>query len=222
MSNDSNNTAAATDGEGRGAGARRSRGLPADHAQRVALNDEVHARPPQPLVAPLRVSYLALLSPWAQRSREYEQVAALARRYGIGPPERDANHYVADFGTFRLKWERHSEFSRYKFIAQGADPADPFGAPAIDVAPREWIAGLPGEVITAFHVALLPGVEASTDYDGLSQRFFDGNVLIGSDVGGGAATALTDLRIRADGCTRLLLARGSTRAIEGRAARGFG
>jgi hypothetical protein len=32
--------------------------LPANHPQRTELNDEVHARPPEPLVAPSRLSYL--------------------------------------------------------------------------------------------------------------------------------------------------------------------
>jgi hypothetical protein len=41
----------------------------------------VHARPPQSLVAPLRVSYLALLSPWAQRPGEYEKKFARRRQH---------------------------------------------------------------------------------------------------------------------------------------------
>ena len=35
--------------------------LPADHPQRRALNDEVHARPPDNLEAPVRLSYLVLV-----------------------------------------------------------------------------------------------------------------------------------------------------------------
>ena len=36
--------------------------LPADHPLRFELNDEAHARPPEALVPPQRLSYLALLS----------------------------------------------------------------------------------------------------------------------------------------------------------------
>ena len=50
--------------------------LPADHPQRIELNDEVHARPPEPLIAPSRLSYLALLCDAAQRDAG---VAALVR-----------------------------------------------------------------------------------------------------------------------------------------------
>ncbi len=37
--------------------------LPAWHPQRVELNDEVHARPPEALVPPCSISYLALIPP---------------------------------------------------------------------------------------------------------------------------------------------------------------
>ena len=53
--------------------------LPPDHPQRQELNDEVHARPPESLTAPSRLSFLALVSDPAQRSREE---AALARAGG--------------------------------------------------------------------------------------------------------------------------------------------
>ena len=53
--------------------------LPPDHPQRVELNDEVHARPPEMLEAPVRVSFLALLSDQAERDRERALVGRLAR-----------------------------------------------------------------------------------------------------------------------------------------------
>ena len=34
--------------------------LPPDHPLRIELNDEAHARPPEALSAPLRLSFLAL------------------------------------------------------------------------------------------------------------------------------------------------------------------
>ena len=36
--------------------------FPLDHPQRLALADEVHARPPEPLPTPARVSYVAVLT----------------------------------------------------------------------------------------------------------------------------------------------------------------
>src|SRR4051794_403006 len=93
--------------------------LPPDHPQRVELNDEVHARPPEPLVAPCRLSYLALLCDAVQREAGWSTVVDLCRRFRVEPPAAPELHFTADLGPFRLKWERHTEFIRYTFIVEG-------------------------------------------------------------------------------------------------------
>jgi len=47
--------------------------LPSDHPLRLALNEEMHARPPEALSAPLRLTFLALVSDPSMRTREWEQ-----------------------------------------------------------------------------------------------------------------------------------------------------
>ena len=176
--------------------------LPPDHPLRLELSHEVHARPPEALCAPLRLSFLGLYSDQANRDHEWERVAELAARYGHRVPAR-ANHYSADFGPFRLKWERHTEFTRYKFIVAGPCD-DPYGQPALELVPQDWLAGLPGEVMVATHAALLPAPVEPMDYEAISARHFGGNVLIGAEVAGGAGVALTDVRLH-DGFGRLLV-----------------
>ncbi len=178
--------------------------LPANHPQRVELNDEVHARPPERLIAPMRVTYLALFGDAAARDASWMAVNDLARRYGKEPPPPGANHYSADFGPFRIKWERHNEFVRFKFIVAGAEH-DPFHPPAIAAVPEEWVAALPGQIIAAAHVALLPDIQALPHHRDLAEAYFDGHVLIGSAVSGHAATAFTDWRIREDGFSRFVI-----------------
>ena len=95
------------------------------------------------------------------------------------------------------------------FIVEGAAD-DPFTFPAIAVLPAEWVAGLPGQVIVAAHAALLRADSTSTDPEAIHARWFDGNVLVGSAVSGGAATALTDFRIHKDGFSRHLLLNHAT------------
>ena len=74
--------------------------LPADHPQRIELNDEVPARPPEPLVAPSRLSYLALLCDAAQRDAGWLAVSDLCRRYGVEPPAQSGLHFTATLGRF--------------------------------------------------------------------------------------------------------------------------
>ena len=94
--------------------------LPADHPQRRELHAEIHARPPESLSAPLRLAFLALCSDPSNREAEWRHVRELASRYGVVLPEQAGSHLSVDLGPFRLKWERHSEFARYKFVVPGA------------------------------------------------------------------------------------------------------
>jgi uncharacterized membrane-anchored protein len=177
--------------------------IPADHPLRLELNDEVHARPPEALAPPLRLTFLALYSDATQRDREYQHVCSLARRFGATGPPPGATHYSADLGPFRIKWERHTEFTRYKFIVDGPG-SDPFGQPALEVVPAEWLADIPGEVMVASHAALLRAGPAAPDYEAVAAQHFAGNVLVGASIAGGAGIALTDCRIH-DGFGRLLV-----------------
>jgi len=191
--------------------------LPPDHPLRLALNEEVHARPPEALSPPLRLTFLAMYSDprLRDREREREHVAVLAGRYGVQPPPEGASHFSADLGAFRLKWERHSEFARYKFIVAGPS-ADPFADPALAVVPADWLAGLPGTVMVATHAVLLTADVLEPDIERLSVRLFAGNVLVGAGIAGGAGTAFTDFRLH-DGFGRLLLLdRGMSQRQAGR------
>jgi uncharacterized membrane-anchored protein len=192
--------------------------LPADHPQRIELNDEVHARPPEPLVVPSRLSYLALLCDAAQREAGWVAVCALCERYGVQPPAQSVLHFTAELGPFRLKWERHTEFIRFMFIVEGTT-GDPFERPAIAVLPEDWVAALPGQLMVAAHAALIKSDAATIDPQAIGDRWFAGNVPAGAAVSGGAATALTDFRIHADGFSRhLLLDHGTTPWQAGRVA----
>jgi uncharacterized membrane-anchored protein len=184
--------------------------LPVDHPQRRELNDEVHARPPEVLTAPCAISYLVLFSDWTNAEAERGLVGTLVAPAGLAAPAPGTNHFTADLGSWRLRWERHTEFARYTIIAPGG--AEPFAAPAIARVPADWLAALPGELMLATHVALVPRADVTGDADAIGARWFGGNPLLGSGIAGGAATALTDLRIQADGFGRLLVADGGMTA----------
>lgn len=190
--------------------------IPQSHPLRVELNDEVHARPPEALIPPSRISHLALIPPeGAPREQTLGAMQDLARRFGAVEPEPHASHYSADMGPFRIKWERHTEFSRFMVIVPGAGEG-PFQVPAVEALPADWLSSLPGTVIAGAHVALLPDDNRPLDFAQLSSRLFDGNLMLGAELSGGQATAITDFRIHADGFSRfLLLDRGTGRRQAG-------
>jgi uncharacterized membrane-anchored protein len=174
---------------------------PTDHPLRFQLNNEVHARPPDALQTPLRLTYLALVSPWSNRDREWALVAELARRFGVEPPEEAVNHFSADLGPFRLTWERHTEFARYMFAFPGPF-TDAFADDPLGAVPRDWVESLPGELLVGARAVLLRGSPEPLHYETIATENFGGNTLVGSTITDSAARALTDFRIHADGFSR--------------------
>ena len=96
--------------------------LPPDHPSRLALADEVHARPPEPLDTPCRATYIAVLIERENRERERAYIAALCDHYRVPPPASDVTHFSAQLGAIRFKWERHGEFSGFTMLTPGLSP----------------------------------------------------------------------------------------------------
>ncbi|MBI2226413.1 MAG: DUF3422 domain-containing protein [Betaproteobacteria bacterium] len=188
--------------------------IPADHAQRLVLNDEVHARPYAQVEAPERISFVALLAADGGAGAA-DALARLFKRMDRPPPPLDASHVAADLGTFRLKWERHTEFTSYTFFQHGEFGA-PFAANALDAVPADWLATLPGETIVATQVAVAKAPEQLPAVWEIAHRFAD-NPIVGSAIASGAASVFTDFRVHADRMSRfLLLDRGLGRYQTGR------
>ncbi|MEQ9505159.1 MAG: DUF3422 domain-containing protein [Hyphomonas sp.] len=180
--------------------------LPESHEQRYGLSNEVHARPSEPLEGAVKLSCIALTTNWPYSDADREIVAEVTRRYGATPPGPGVKHYSVDLRDFRLIWERHTEFTRYTFIVAAKPGSAAFSATAIESAPADWIAKLPGELIVATHAALMPESTGGPPTHGeLSAQHFSGNALIGSSIAGGAANSVTDFRLHADGFSRFLV-----------------
>lgn len=172
---------------------------PSEHPQRLLLYSEVHARPPEPIQAPARLSYIVLLG-----DSSLEPLRELCARYGADQPALDASHFSADLGPFRVRFERHTEFSRYLFIINDLGQGL-FEKTAIDSVPSDWLEGLTGEIMVAYNIAIVEQGALPAGEEAISKKFFSGNTLVGSKFSGGKGRALTDLRVHADGFGRLVV-----------------
>lgn len=177
--------------------------LPPDLPERVALAEEVHARPPEPLRAPTDASYVAVLVEADARAQELRHLAQLCEQFRQTPPAADAVHWSGSLGELRLKWERHGEFSGYTLLAPG-DGGTPFERPPAGRLPAGWLARLPGRTVFAAHAQLLPA-DAAPPREELQARCFAGHALVGAEVGNGAGLAYSDFRIHGDGFGRFVL-----------------
>lgn len=174
--------------------------LPPDYALRQSLNDEVHARPPAPLLAPARVAFLALLTEASEAPREHQSLLALAAHFGHQAPTPEARHFLFAFPGFRLRWERHTEFSTFTVFRPATSGATPEGG--FDALPADWLGTLPGKTLVAAEVTLEQSAAAADAAWPLPEAAEN---LIGAAVADGAAAVFTDFRIDAAGLTRFTI-----------------
>ena len=178
------------------------------HPLRHALNDEVHARPPVPLTTPEYVSYLAFLHDDGSAQREIEHLTALIEQLGladhVGLTEHaaDSGHLFVDAGSFRLKWERHNEFSSYTFFRH-IEAGDADEDNALLKLPAAWRKDIPGLLITATHIEVRSTAEVPPE-SVLKQASPHGETMVAAGVAEGAAWVITDFHLH-DGFSRYLL-----------------
>ncbi|SME94724.1 Uncharacterized membrane-anchored protein [Tistlia consotensis] len=181
-----------------------------EHPLRRAVSAEVHARPFMHLQPSERATHLAMLSGEEGRTADRAHVARLCQHYGAPPPADGADFHLVDLGPFRLRWERHTEFSSYSFLAREAAPLRDDGRigrfehPVIERVPRDWLAQLPGSLLVGVHLELEAADLPEVALEELPQLLGIEN-FAGTAVSGGAATAYFNFSINEDGFGRILV-----------------
>jgi len=174
-----------------------------EYNTRIKLQNELHASPYELLSAPTLVSHIALLSNISNAKEELRLVTQLCQHFSISPPPNDARYFSADFGLFRLRWERHNEYCGYTFFVP-VSSAVLFAESAIQQVSKEWLESLPGEIISATHIVLEKSDRPKYSTDELS-TIFSSNNFIGAKVAGDRAIVWTDNKIHSDGFCRILI-----------------
>jgi uncharacterized membrane-anchored protein len=174
-----------------------------EYPERQELHAELNAVAYELLAPPFELSHLVLMAEREWIEQERKLIRQLCVRYGINPPNTHENDFSADFGEFRLRWERHTEYSTYTVYRVGMFDI-PFERSAITYVPQEWLASLPGELLVATHIALEDRSRPKRSLHELSALFASGTV-IGSKVAGGAASVWSDNQIHSDNFGRILI-----------------
>lgn len=188
-----------------------------DHHQRVALTNELHARPFQSVTAPGRFLHLAFKFPKNAAERDQaadrEHLLALLDYFGASHPQPEASQFSTDLGRVRLKWESHTEFVSYTLIEEG--PTDTlFAGELLGHFSADWLRNAPGKVVAAVQCELIDPGETPDDEPPLPDtvlRHFDQQSVAAASILDGAAVAVGDFRIHEQGLTRFaLVKRGET------------
>lgn len=183
---------------------------PQQHPQRAVLHNEIHARPPEAMEAPLAIAHIVMLADAAGREASRMHAAALLRDHHLALPDADTNHLRMDLGAFRMRWELHTEFVSWTFmvplLAPGPLWSDREPISAVDVVPREWLAALPGQCLCSLNLWVLPTHALDTEL--LVKQVLHEDTLVASTVADGYGEVYTDFAIHADGYSRMVLFAG--------------
>jgi len=181
---------------------------PAQHPQRVLLHNEIHARPPEALTAPLAISHVVMLCDAAQREASRAHVQRLLRDHHLPQPDASCTHLRMEVGRFRIRWELHTEFVSWTFMYPAR--LDAFGErepeAAIDVVPKDWLSALPGQCLVSLHLWAVSSTNLEAGV--LVKHVLHEETLVASTVADGFGEVYTDFAIHADGFSRMVLLAG--------------
>jgi len=185
--------------------------LPANDPQRTLLHNEVHARPPARIHLPALVTYVAVFNQELTREDECAHLQRLPGQEGLTPEALQANFLRVRCPGYTLKWERHTEFTRYSIVQElpqgcGLDACEP-DLPAHMITPPGWLAGIPGRTIAAIQMIM---VEAPIDPPGGSlakaRNWLGDHTVVASLLGNNAhSMAVTDFMLRSCGFERMVV-----------------
>ncbi|TFY99829.1 DUF3422 family protein [Ramlibacter rhizophilus] len=180
--------------------------LPALHPQRAVLHNEIHARPPEAMTAPLAIGHMVLLCDANERQASRAHLATLLREHHLPVPDADCTHLRVDVAGFHLRWELHTEFVSWTFSAsfdpQGFGQREP--GTVLARLPQAWLAGLPGRLLAGLNLWVLH--EGATPPP--LREVLREDSMVASAVDEGRAQVYADFALHADGFTRMVLLAG--------------
>ena len=204
-----------------------ARALPPDDPQRRALHNEVHARPSARVRLPALITYVALLNAEVSREQECAHLQRLPGHAELSLDRLQGNFLRLRCDGYTVKWERHTEFTRYS-IVQALPAHAGWGSNLPELASHvatgtDWLRGLPGQTVAAIHLAMLPDGMDDAQMLPKAQQWLGEGMLIGSRMGNTVdgqphSCLLSHLRIGANGFERLLVL-ASPDTTEGRGGR---
>lgn len=174
-----------------------------EHPLRAELQAEMNARPHAIISSPAQISHVASVTGEAGADQDRAHIGKLCQAFKVAAPSAEDFQFDADFGPFRLKWERHTEYSAYTLIKEGPF-SKPFKDMPVEGLPSDWLRDIPGDVLTALHISIENGdapEREGADLTGL----FDNNSIVGGRVAGDRARVWTDYQPHGDGFLRFLV-----------------
>lgn len=185
--------------------------LPDNDPQRVALHNEVHARPNPRIRLPALIVYVVVINDGVTREKECAHLRQLPGQQALMLEQLENNFLRLRLPGYTLRWERHSEFTRYSLVQHLPEIAqlgatDPELLSSLTL-PQSWLADIPGRTFAAIKLAMVPGdIQQPEHLLAQARRWFGGNPVVASLIGREAySLAVTDFMLRHSGFERMLV-----------------
>jgi uncharacterized membrane-anchored protein len=190
--------------------------LPPDDELRGLLHNEVHARPSARIPLPALIVFVAVLNTDVRREQEWAHLRRLPGTDSLELESLDANFLRLRFGSHTLKWERHTEFTRYSWVqalpaSEGMGSVEPVLSEALSHMPPGWLRDIPGRTVAAIELIMVHAdlpEQASAPQAALmstAQEWLGASTVVASQLGGGHSWAVTDFQLRPSGFERMLV-----------------
>lgn len=184
--------------------------LPPDDALRLKLHDEVHARPPARIRLPALVVCVSVLNEGVSREQECEHLRRLPGQGDLTPESLAGNFVRLRVPGGTLKWERHTEFTRYSLV-QALPEGAQLGAqrpPLLHqlVVDPAWLRAVPGRTVAAITLGMVQGQLDDPQLYAQALKWMGVSHLVASQLGHASHSwALADFMVRGDGFERMLV-----------------
>jgi uncharacterized membrane-anchored protein len=184
--------------------------LPPDDALREVLHNEVHARPSARIRMPALVVFVAVLNEGITREQECAHLQQLPGQDHLTPADLRDSFLRLRLDGYTLKWERHSEFTRYGLVQPLPDHAWPSDGPpelttGLLVDPA-WLRAIPGRTVAAVQLVMVNhDISDAKAALALGQSWFGGRPVVASLMGLHQSLAITDFGLQPDGFERMLI-----------------
>jgi uncharacterized membrane-anchored protein len=198
--------------------------LPANDPQRELLHNEVHARPPARVHLPALVVFVAVFNEGVSREQECAHMSRLPGQEALKPEQLQGNFLRLRLPGYTLKWERHTEFTRYSLV-QPLPPEAHLGSRDPEllshiVLPPGWLAGIPGRTFAGIKLVMLHGdMQHPQETLAQARTWLGEHTVVASLMGNNAhSMVVTDFMLRESGYERMLVV-AHTDTTETRAGR---
>lgn len=188
--------------------------LPPNAALRMTLHNEVHARPAARIRTPALVICVAVLNTGITRDQECEHLRKLSGQENLQLDALNNNFLRLRLSNCTLKWERHTEFTRYSIVQSLPGDADPARMVAVNdlklaeqlAVSTSWLSDIPGQTIAAILLVMVES-DHSKPQERMAQTraWFGDEIFLVSQLGLGKSWAATQFRVGADGFEHMLV-----------------